>query len=628
MWADRITRAEDVVKAHLEEYDELIQFYRGDIPEEIVESRGMHIYVNYHFAYARTILPTIYFQNPEPAVTPRGQAMFMPPGMAHEFAKIREELLSYQIDELGLEWEMRKVIFDGLFFKWGVMKMGFAPALRRKEKPFDPTEIDLLEDIMYEGLLEDEEQGPNDDPHQKVTDTNPFALRVAPWHFLIDPLASSLDDARWVAHCILRPLDDVQSNPKYNAAVAAGIQGTRNRRDERSLNQVNPRSGSLASTWNHPNVGEDLIMLYEIWDIQNREYLILDDYSKMHTKKSDFLVKKPWPYMGIDGFPFRTLVFNPDPEYPEGISDASVWHGPALAQNLVSSMRFNHIKRFNRKYETFKSNLNQEEMNKLESPIDGAIIVTNSQPGVPSILPIHDAPMSPDIYAFQDQMRRDNELTTGINESRKGGSSKGTKTATEASIVESTSRVRDSDRIYIVTKFFESVIRVLDQLNQSFLSSEYVAFVTRPSALQLWQQQSAEILRMEALVSVRVGSSAYVSKEVRTKQLLDFLNITTKAVDPMSGMPIVDARKVIMRLAEYMDIPGVEDLILPMVPPPPPGMMPPPMPGQGSAPSNGGGVPRSQTRDAGTSMGSQLSGIQNVGARPNAPPMAGRGGNR
>lgn len=634
MWADRITRARQWVDGRMDEWGDLLQFYRQDLDETFTDATGMHVYVNYHFAYARTILPTIYFQNPEPIVTPRGRAMLMQPGMAQEFAKIREDLLQYQVEELGLEWEMRKAIFDALFFDWGVIKLGFAPALNRKVVQNDDPIDDLLGSLMFPGVFgEDEDEGvePNDDPNQKVTDLNPFALRIPPWQFLIDPLASCLEDARWVAHCIVRPLADVQDNPRYNRAVAVGLQGTQSIREDRYLNQVSTR-GTLRSERSPLQMGEELIELYEIWDIQNRQYLLLDAYTMRESggkrgALQDFLVEKPWPYEGIDGFPFRTLVFNPDPEHPEGISDAKVWHGPAVAQNLVTSMRFNHIKRFNRKYETPAQNLTPEEMDKLTSPYDGAIIETkHGQPGVPTVLPIQDAPISPDIYAFQDLLRVEGELVTGVNEARKG-SGQGGKTATEASIVESMSRVRDSDRVYIVTKFFESVVRVLDQLNQSFLTRDYVAFITRPSALQLWQQQSPEILKMEALVKVRVGSSAYVSKEVRTKQLLDFMNITVGAVDPMTGMPIVNARAVIQRLAEYMDLPAIEELILPMVPPPPPGMMPPPMPGQGSPPSPGG-MPRSQTRDSATAIGPMLSGVQNAGARPNAPPAPGKGGNR
>ena len=318
----------------------------------------------------------------------------------------------------------------------------------------------------------------------------------------------------------------MKEDKRYKASVSSGVQATRKVSDDYINADTNNTLGNRIYSREEGENG--LVMIYEIWDLQNKMYYVIDEYNLKNGTQKEFLVERPWPYEGLRGFPFEVLVFNHDPDSPFGLSDAKVWHNPTLAMNLVHSMRFNHIKRFNRKYETPEGNLDPEEMDKLTSPYDGAIIKNKiGQPGQSTIIPIMDAPMSPDIYNFLQDMRRENEVLSGVTETKKGQDSSH-KTATEASIMESGSSVRESDRSHLVTKFVERIVRKIDQLNVSYLDRSYAAFVTDPETAMVWTEQPDEILKMEAEVKIRVGSSTYKSKEVQIKQLLDFLNMTDR----------------------------------------------------------------------------------------------------
>jgi hypothetical protein len=180
--------------------------------------------------------------------------------------------------------------------------------------------------------------------------------------------------------------------------------------------------------------------------------------------------------------------------------------------------------------------------------------------------------------------------------------------------------VRDSDRLYIVEKWVTRVVKKLHQLDQVYLSPDYVAFLTIPEAFQLWSTPGAseEIMRADVDVRLRVGSSAYYSREIRVKQQLDFLNIT-------NGDPNVNRPALLRRIAEAMDLDSPDEILNPQ-----------PMftleqaaqilsasgtIGPGTLGTGQANKPSQDTarRTGSTNLGDQLSGVQNLGVRRNPP---------
>jgi CheY-like chemotaxis protein len=276
-------------------------------------------------------------------------------------------------------------------------------------------------------------------------------------------------------------------------------------------------------------------------------------------------------------------------------------------------MQWNHAKRSLRKYLMEKGGMDDEEVQKLIDPIDMSIAQTNGPPG-DKIIPLQDVSLSPDIYNLSERMRSELTFLTGVTEQRKGGSEKA-KTATEASIIESQARIRDSDRLYIVSKYVERSARKLKKLMGEFMTPEYVAFLTGEEALALWQQAGTEILSADVDVEVKVGSSAYISKEVQVKQLQEFFALASSYIDPLSGMPVVDGRELLRRIADAQDIPDIDGFFFPPMPP----VMGPAMPpGDSSSPLQGGGQAPSLNSDqeSAPELGTMLGQVRNTGIRP------------
>jgi hypothetical protein len=585
---------------------------------EVQSKEDDSVWVNYHFGFSRVILPSIYYKNPEVLVSPRKTTPL-------PWALMLEDLINYQLEEIDFEREMRKIILDALFAGYGVMKFGYAPALTKKKRLPDVTKVDGMD---VESILSDifstipgemgEEKEIDFDPNQNVTGYNPFALRVSPKHFRIDPHATCLEDARWVAHIILKTVEEVKNSKLYSKGLTKGIEGTTRLEDDKAINEDSSNFDAYSSYQNpRGKTDQNLVILYEIWDRETNKMMVLDSHN-MASGSKKFLREEDWPYE-IDGFPFELLVFNPDPDYPFGVSDAMVWNNPASAVNLINTMQYNHAKRALRKYLMEKGSMDEEEITKLIDPIDMAIAQTNGPPDG-KIIPLQDASLSPDIYALGDKMRTELTFLTGVTEQRKGGGDSA-KTATEASIIEGQARIRDSDRLYLVSKFVERSSKKIIQLDRQFLGPEDVAFVTGEEALYLWQQSSGEILRAEVDLKVRIGSSAFVSREVRTKQLIDFMNVSAGLVDPFTGMPVVNVRELVRRVAESLEIDDFESLLaVPMMP----GMMPGMGPGLDSPlapvpPGAQGPAQAPNLRNGTPNLGAMLSGVQNLGVRRTPP---------
>jgi hypothetical protein len=621
-WGREITEAERRMQDRLSEWRTYLDFYRTDLESAEALEAGLAVYINYHFSTIRNILSSVYFRNPDILVSPRfsgGYDMYGEQGkmmvlMKYKFAKARQKLLQYQVEKMKFQDEARRVIFDALVAGYGVVKLGYKPRMDSLalggEKSLGELDVDaLLAMLEDEEAAEKKEEDASYEPNQRVSEQNPFSIRISPAHFYVDPAATHLEEARWVVHCVLRPLEDVKEDSRYKRSVVDGMKGTRRITDEKAINEVRNSGRNYSSDKEH----DAAVMLYEIWDLQNKRYLVIDEHTMMHGgSDKEYLIEDDWPYDCINGFPFEILTFNLDPDHPFGLSDVKTWHNPALSMNLVTSMRFNHVKRFNRKYETAKGNLDPEEMTKLTSPADGTVVQSQSTNKGPSIFPIPDAPMSGDIYAYLSDTRREMDQLSGVTAQRQG-QSVGEKTATEASFMEAQSSRRDDDRLGLVTAFVENIVTKLDQLNVAYLDRNYAAFVTDPETAMVWQEHADEILRMQADVKVRVGSSGYKSKEVQVQQMLKFLNLTGQLVDPMTNLPIVNVRAVIVRLAEMIDLEAPEDFILPMAPPPMQGGPPPGMGGPGGQ-QPPGQRQNMQNGPMTPNMGAMLSEIQNGGA--------------
>lgn len=604
-WIDRIKEREAFLKAKIQDWNYYMRLYRMALSSaeklEASGSGGDSVWLNYHFALSRIILPSVYFRNPDVLVSPLRNTPLT-------YCVLLEKLINKQLTDIDFDLEMRKVIFDVLFCGIGIMKFGYAPALRgtnakTTQDEFADTAMTLFEEDLWENPKGITSKTDIVEIDQRIPESAPFGIRISPRHWLFDPMAATDKEGRWMVHKILKPVEDVKKSKFYSRGLTSGIEGNISLRDAAALNEV--PGGYASMQTGYAKMHADFVYIYEVWDREEDELLVLDSYNMdQGTKK--FIREDDNPY-DIDGFPFEVLCFNPDPETPYGIPDAETWTNPTNALNLLNTMQYEHAKRALPKTLVRANALKPEEMAKMTSPRLDAVVEIDGEPSQ-DVVPLQMGNMSPDLYGLREVLRNELTFITGVTEQRKGGSQK-SQTATEASIIEQQSRIRDSDRLSAVSKFVTRAARKILMLDRQFLEPNEIAFVVGPEAMRFWQEAGPDVIKAEVDVKVRVGSSAFMSREVRAKQLLDFLNLTSGLMDPQTGGPLVDVKEVVRRVAEALDIEDYERLLI--TPPVQPGMMPM-MAGQGA---QGGPQQSMARRGGGTNLGDQLSGVQNLGVR-------------
>ena len=477
-WALKLADREAHVTGRSHYWDKYLRYYRMDVPA----AKEGGIWVNYQYGLSRLLLPSIYFRNPEVVVNPRG-------GTPMAYCMLLRDLLNYELVEIEYEDEARKVVFDTFFCGLGVMKFGFAPVLRKRKSPTPMERAQMLFQAMFEAGAPEGDRLEKDltdfDPNQRITNELPFGVRISPNGFFIDKGATCIEDARWVGHRVLVPVDDVKRSRKYPTSVTRGIEGTHRIQDERAYNQVEGAVVSADGTLGGSKGDPDLVAIYEIWDREHDKLLVMDSYNIGQGSPGKFLRDEPNPYPSLDGFPFAVMVFNPDPETPYGVPDAMVWHNPAEAMNMIDSMHLSHMKRFNRKYLASEGAFAEEELDKLTLGPDGTVVRCRATtPPGGALIPIEDAPLSGDLYQLREVVRNNITFLSGVTDQRRGDIQK-TSTATEASIVEQQARIRDNDRSLVVSKFVTTGVRILLQLSRQFLTPEFHGVSCRATRLGL-----------------------------------------------------------------------------------------------------------------------------------------------
>ncbi len=608
-WCSRISIAEKELEFHVDEWDANLKRYRGEY-QYTDDPQDDSVRINHQFALARIILPSVYFQNPDVMCIPRGITPL-------PIANVREQILNHQFELQDVETEFRDTIFDSLFCGLGWIKQGFGDI----ELTGPKTEVDEYSDMFNEPIIDEDlwdgaklKKDADLSTDQRIMPQMPFLIRVDPRFILIDPLATNIKTARWVCHKILKPVSEVKKDKRYSRRIASGIEGHLAITDQKALNSVPHWNRSANYSGNRTGgFKEELVMLYEIWDREKNKFYVLDSYNKEQGTKK-FLREEDNPY-SFDGYPFEPLIFNHDPSSPFGLADAEVWRNPTDAMNLLDTMQYNHVKRFNRKYIMSPGAFKEEELDKLQSPVDGAMVEATMPPSE-AIMPLADATVTPDLYNLGMRLQERLDSVSGTSEQRRGNTDKGA-TATEASIVEQHSRVIDNDRLSLVSKFVGKCAKKQDKLNQQFLTNKYVSFLTDPASATLWSQSPEEVLNAEVAVKIRVGSSGFISRDMRNQQLMQYFNIVGGQVYP-DGSPVANIPEFIRRIGEALQQPDVDALVNPA----PPGMFPPSqdprVQAQQAQQQGQPGGPITNDKIGG-SMGDALAGMQNAGMQRTAP---------
>ena len=550
-----------------EKYDDLwqrmIDLYRGkhhrtDIKED-------QLLVNMAFSTINIVAPSVAVNHPKITVNARRPE-------DGDKAVVTEAIVNYWWRHYECQKEFRRAVKDTLICGHGWVKTGYRYVEEEKvtENNFD----------SYDELVENRDENVAES-NLIVKEDRPFVERVSPFDMYVDPDATSMEDARWIAQRIRRPLEDVKKDKRYNSTARA--EASPSHYTKWGQDSFRPRRSQ--------DPQDAYVEVWEWYDIDRNTVSVFCD-------GSDKFLVSPQEIPFAFGQPF-VMIRNydvPETFYPMGELEAIEPLQHELNQTRTQMM--NHRKRFSRKWLYKESAFDTDGRQALESDEDNVMVPVITEENLNNVLsPMPAVINPPELYNQSDLISSDMNRVSGVSEYQQGAMPEIRRTATEAAIVQDASNARASDKLAIIERAIGDCARRLVMLAQQFMTGEQAVRVIGSEAQPLWLTFDRDYIQGEFDYEVEGGSTAPMNESFRRQRALQIVD----AMAPFAGAGILDMGKMAAYVLQYgFGIKQAQGFIMqqpPMGGMPPEGGMPPQMmdpqgmtPGMGAAemPPTGG----------------------------------------
>ena len=540
----------------------LIDLYRGKHWAETTRSRSDLIAVNLAFSTINVIAPSVAVNHPKIVVSANDEGN-------SDRAAFVEAVVNHLWRHHDFRKPFRRAVKDFLIFGHGWVKTGWK--FLEQETSLAEAERDLL---MQQARLEvdefalespdlsgalptDEEINANlPETAMMVIEDQPFVERISPFDIFVDPEATCMDDARWIAQKIVRPLEDAQKDQRYKPSVRKRLDADAG---------VNPQYVSQYENERNRVLDEDRVTIWEFYDIA-------ENTMSVFSENSDGFLVDPVPMPYAYGQPF-VMIRNydiPDLFYPMG--DLESIESLQLELDKTRSQLMNDRKRYARKYLYHERSFGPAGREALESDEDGRLVpVLDENKSLSDVvIPMPQSPISPEIYAYSEIIENDINTVSGVSEYARGAMPEIRRTATEASIIADAQNARAADKLAIIEISISEMGRRVIQLMQQFMTGDEMARVAKKGGESLWVPYSRDDILGEYDFSVEGGSTQPMNDTIRKQQAVSLLN----AIAPLVGTVIDPTALAVHVLEDGFGIKDPQKFIMQQGPPPPPGDVP------------------------------------------------------
>tara|TARA_B100000586_G_scaffold20362_1_gene13487 strand:+ start:4164 stop:6041 length:1878 start_codon:yes stop_codon:yes gene_type:complete len=596
-------------EAYERTWNRLVDLYKGKHWPSTTTTKSDLIAVNLAFSTINVIAPSVAVNYPKivvQATNPenRDRAAFV------------EAVANYLWKHHDFRTPFRRAVKDFLIFGHGWIKTGWKfveqeQSISEDERvnmfgsALDEVDAFAAETPSLAGSLPSPEELAANIPStvMRVVEDQPFVERISPFDMFVDPAATCIEDAKWIAQRITRPLAEAQIDPKYKPSARKRLVAN----GSYNLNQ--DTYATLDDRWEFL---EDQVVIWEFYDV------MLNSVAVYAEGGEEFLIDPlPMPY--AYGHPF-TMLRNydvPGQFYP--IGDLESIESLQLELDKTRSQLMNDRKRYARKYLYHERSFGPEGREALESEDDGRMVpvVDENKPLSEVVAPMPQVPISPEIYAYSDIIEQDINTVSGISEYARGAMPEIRRTATEASIIADAQNARAADKLAIVEIGVSSVARRVLQLMQQFMTGNQMARVTI-SGEDMFVDYSRDDIIGEYDFSVQAGSTQPMNDTIRKQQAISLMNaigpLVGTVIDPQalavhvleSGFGIKDPEKFLMQAPDQA-VAAEEGQVPPQEAAPTPGMVAPnAMAPQGGAFAPTGGIPPELLLQLQNQMGMEL----------------------
>jgi len=489
--------------------------------------------VNLAFSTINVIAPSVSVNYPKVIVSPNKEEN-------QDRATFVEAVINYLWRHHDFRKPFQRSVKDFLIFGHGWLKVGWK--FVEQERQLGDAERDEMlqtalaemdtfaeEDPFMAGELPDDEQVAANIPTTSMTvvEDQPFVERVSPFDIFVDPEATSIDDAKWIAQRIIRSLDEAKKDKRYKASA---------RRNLSADSLLNPVFGSTdRQEQERFLIDDERTVVFEFYDIEN------NTMSVVPQSGAEFLVDPaPMPYAYGQPFVMMRNYDVPDFFYPMG--DLESIESLQLELDKTRSQLVNARKRYARKYLFHERSFGPEGREALESDQDGRLVpvVDENKSLHEVVIPMPQTPLSADVYNFSAIIEEDINTVSGVSEYARGQMPEIRRTATEASIIADAGNSRVAEKLAIVEISIAHVARRVVQVMQQFMTGEQMARVAIAGPQDMFITYTRDDIVGEFDFSVEAGSTQPINDTVRRRQAVELM----QALAPFVGTVVDPAALV------------------------------------------------------------------------------------
>lgn len=507
VWEARLQLAHDRWKKEVEPELRWVDWYRGmqGGAHELGRYDG-YLVDNQVFSAVKTKMPRISFRRPKIYCRPRRPNRPGDRMPIAESARALEGAINYYVEDLKLKRQMDRALLDALLCPFGLVKLGYT------------LETDWIQD---DELLE---------PNEYIKAESPYLVRWSPKNYRWDPEVDVLDERRWEAFRIVRPLEDVKRNKRFNH--------TSDLKPNVTID-LSPTSSWLTDGTMRGEVkGQfERVEMWELWDRKTHNLYV---YAPGHGK---FLFEEDWPF-DLDGFASELLYFNEIPDCPVPLADTATYADQQKTLNLLSRMEVEHVRKSVPKY-LYTDQIEESELDRLLGGEDSTFAKATD---LTCVAPLPISNMTMDHQRVKDDMRRQIREIDGTTMFDRGGR-ENVQTATEASYIQGPSMQRADDRRSQFEDFWRRCVPKFAAIMRQFKTGEEFIPILGSDAAALetfLKFNPADIpqdVEKEFLFDIEVGSTEPLNDQVRQQKM-------SQLFEMLQGDTMVNQRELRRRLLE------------------------------------------------------------------------------
>lgn len=520
-------------------WNRMIDLYRGkQWPEGMTDED--RLVVNQAFSTINVIYPSVSVNNPKITVSPTKPD-------DEDRAVITEAVVNYLWQHYKYQEQFRLSVKDFLMCGHGWLKVGY----RFKEREVQTPEEELVKE--FEAAVGEADAFamerpdlagdlPTDDeimeslPATKMVtvEDNPYVERVSPFDVFVDPEATSLHDARWMAQCIVRTMEEVNGDKRYGYKARMTVTpdaGVRNEDD----NRRNRRNSSQ-------DIDMQRVTVWEFYD------LVKGTVCSFAEQSDDFLIE-PAEIPFASGHPFVMLrnYEVPDHFYPMGDLESlePLQHELNMSRTQMQQAR----RKFARKYLYRESTFDQQGVQALQSDEDNTFVPVADEniPLIEAVVPLQQVPLPPDLYNVSQIIENDMGTVTGVSEYQRGQVPETRRTATEAAIISDSVNARAADKLAIIEHAIADAAKKVIACAQQYTTGEQVARVLGPQKASLWVPYQREDIAGEYDFMVEAGSTQPMNETVRRQTAQSLMN----SLAPLIPLGVVNVEELTKYLLQF-----------------------------------------------------------------------------